>query len=60
MLEEPTPRDLSERTGKHYCIRCLTEIEAEEFFRNDYLCDACVAGDEFPLASTPEARKDEE
>lgn len=60
MLEEPTPRHLSERTGKHVCIRCLTEVEAEEYFRNDFLCDRCAAGVEYPLASTPDPRKDGE
>ncbi len=42
MLDEPTPRDLQERTGKHRCIRCLAETPAEEFLRNDHLCDACA------------------
>ncbi len=59
MLDEPPPRELPERTGRHFCIRCLAEIPAEEFFRNDYLCDRCAESDEYPLQSTPEEEKDE-
>jgi len=54
MLDEPTPRDLPERTGKHRCIRCLADVELEEFLRNDYLCGACAGRDEYPLQSTPD------
>ena len=43
MHDEPPPRKLKERTGKHYCIRCLAEIPAEEFLRNDHVCDKCAA-----------------
>ena len=42
MLEEETPRQLVERTGRHYCVRCLREVTLEEFLRNDHLCDACA------------------
>ena len=42
MHDEPPPRKLKERTGKHYCIRCLAEIPAEEFLRNDHVCDRCA------------------
>lgn len=57
----PPPRQLGERTGKHYCVRCLAAIPAEEYLRNDHICDACAAEDEYPLKSTPEPRpaKDE-
>jgi hypothetical protein len=41
--DEPTPRNLPERTGKHYCVRCLAEVPADEYFRNDFLCDKCAA-----------------
>lgn len=58
MHEDPTPRNLRERTGRHLCVRCLAEIPAEEYLRNDHICDACAAGDEeFPLATTPDAQK---
>jgi hypothetical protein len=40
--DEPTPRNLPEHTGKHYCVRCLQEVPADEYFGNDFLCDKCV------------------
>ena len=43
MHDEPTPRNLPERTGKHYCVHCLAEVAVEEYLRNDHLCDACAA-----------------
>jgi hypothetical protein len=52
MLDEPTPRALPERTGRHVCIRCLSEVETEEYFANDHVCDQCAESDEYPLAST--------
>lgn len=55
-MHEPPRRGLPERTGKHICIRCLTAIPAEEYFRNDHICDACAATNEYPLASTPEPK----
>lgn len=58
MHDEPTPRQLSERTGRHYCIRCLAEVVAEEYLRNDHFCDPCSQQDEYPLQSTPEAKKE--
>lgn len=59
-LSEKTPRKLPERTGKHYCAGCLKEISAEEYFGGDYYCAECAAKDSaFPLASTPEAKRDE-
>ena len=54
MLDEPPPRALPERTGRHLCIRCLAEVAADVYLRNDHLCDACAESDEYPLASTPE------
>ena len=42
MLDEQTPRDLAERTGKHRCIRCLADVPGGEYFANDHLCDACA------------------
>ena len=42
MHDEPPPRKLKERTGKHFCVHCLVETEAEEFFRNDHICDKCA------------------
>ena len=38
-----------ERTGKHKCVHCLKVIGAEEFQRNEFLCDACAEKDEYPL-----------
>lgn len=57
MHDEPQRRQMSERTGKHYCVRCMAIISAEEFQRNDHICDACAADDEYPLASTPEPKE---
>ena len=58
MHHEPTPRQLGERTGKHLCIRCLAEVDAEEYLRNDHICDACAQEDEYPLKSTPDPKKE--
>ena len=55
MHDEPTPRQLDERTGRHYCVRCLAQVPAEEFLRNDHICDSCAESDEYPLKSTPDA-----
>lgn len=55
MHDEPIARQLSERTGKHVCVKCLAAIPAEEFLRNDHICDACADDDEYPLKSTPDA-----
>ena len=61
MHDEPTPRNLRERTGKHRCVKCLADVPMEEYLRNDHICDACAAeGDEYPLATTPDAKKSEE
>ena len=54
MHEDPPPRALPERTGRHYCVKCLAAIAGEEYFRNDHICDVCASKDEYPLASTPE------
>lgn len=42
MHDEPLPRKLNERSGKHLCTRCLAEIPAEEYFGNDHVCDKCA------------------
>jgi hypothetical protein len=58
--DEETPRQLQDRTGRHRCISCLADITAEEYFRNDFLCDQCASLDAYPFASTPdETKKDE-
>ena len=57
MHDDPPPRALPERTGRHFCGRCLAAIPAEDFLRNDHICDACAAQQEYPLASTPEPKK---
>lgn len=59
MHEKPAPRKPGERTGKHYCVKCLAEVPAEEYLRNDHICDECAASDEYPLKSTPDAKKTE-
>ncbi|HEX7420609.1 MAG TPA: hypothetical protein VF505_12030 [Thermoanaerobaculia bacterium] len=46
MHDEPTPRNLPERTGRHFCIQCLREVPADEYLRNDMLCDECVEKEE--------------
>lgn len=56
MNDEPPPRAKPERTGKHYCVKCLAAVPSEEYFRNDHICDKCAASDEYPLASTPDAK----
>jgi hypothetical protein len=57
MHDDPLPRELAERTGKHICVKCLAQIPAEEYFRNDHICDECASKSEYPLASTPEEKK---
>ena len=42
MHDEPLPRKLNERTGKHICIICLAETPAEEWFANDHICAKCA------------------
>jgi ribosomal protein L40E len=54
MFEQDPPKQLSERTGRHFCIRCLAEVPAEEYLRNDHVCDACAAENPYPLKSTPD------
>ena len=54
MHEDPLPRQPSERTGRHYCLKCLAEVPTEAYFHNEQVCDACAAKDEYPLESTPE------
>jgi hypothetical protein len=56
MNDEPPTRPRAERTGKHYCVKCLAPVPADEYFRNDHICNACAAQDEYPLASTPEPK----
>jgi len=41
-FDDPTPRHLKERTEKHYCVKCLSEVSADEYLRNDFLCDKCA------------------
>ena len=45
-MEEETPRQLAERTGRHYCVRCLAEVAADEYFANDFCCDRCAEEEE--------------
>jgi hypothetical protein len=41
-VDDPTPRHLRERTGKHKCIRCLADIPDDVYFANDQVCDECA------------------
>ena len=59
MDDEPPPRHLKERTGKHYCVKCMAEVAAEEYLRNDHVCESCAAEESYPLQTTPEPQKDE-
>jgi len=43
MDPEALPRQLKEKSEKHYCVRCLREVERDEYFDNDFLCDSCAA-----------------
>ena len=52
-MDDRTPRNLNERTGRHLCTRCLAEVPADVYLRNDMICDACAEKDEYPLKSTP-------
>jgi len=56
MFDDDPPRQPGERTGQHYCIRCLAEVPADAYFRNDHVCDDCAGTDEYPLQSTPEQK----
>lgn len=58
MHGDETPRRLPERTGRHYCVACLAEVGAEEYFRNDHICDVCSSVSREPAAEddvVPEA-----
>lgn len=44
----------------HKCTKCLMPTPADEYFRNDHICDLCVLDiDEFRLASTEAVRTKE-
>jgi len=49
-------RILNERTGKHLCIECLKDVPAEDYFRNDHVCNDCGRKKE---EQSQEPRKDE-
>jgi len=59
MHDDPPTRILPERTGRHYCVVCLGAIGAEEYFRNDHICDVCAAKDAYPARSRPDPAADE-
>ena len=48
MEPEALPRQLKEKSEKHYCVRCLREVERDEYFDNDFLCDSCADAKEKP------------
>jgi hypothetical protein len=33
-------------------------VPADDYFRNDHVCNACAAVDEYPLQSTPGEKDD--
>ena len=41
MNDDRPRRKLNERTGTNYCIECLKEVPAEDYFRNDHVCNDC-------------------
>ena len=56
-MDDALPRQLKERTEKHRCIKCLSEVPRDEYLRNDFLCDKCAEEELYPLQSTPDAKK---
>jgi hypothetical protein len=56
-MDDAPPRQLKERTEKHRCIKCLSEVPRDEYLRNDFLCDKCAEEELYPLQSTPDAKK---
>ena len=48
MEPDSVPKQLREKTEKHYCVRCLREVERDEYFANDFLCDQCANVEEKP------------
>ena len=58
-MDDAPPRQLKERTEKHRCIQCLSEVTRDEYLRNDFVCDNCANREEYPLQSTPETMNDE-
>ncbi len=57
MADDFPRRTMNERTGKHVCVRCLREVEADEYFRSDHLCGRCAGEGDYPLASTPAPKR---
>ena len=45
MEPDAVPKQLKEKSEKHYCVRCLREVEKDEYFANDFLCDDCAAAE---------------
>jgi len=42
MQPDAPPRQLKEKTEKHYCVKCLSEVPRDEYLENDFLCDECA------------------
>ena len=53
MRDDGPSKQLKERTGKHYCVRCLAEVPADVYLANDHICAECAEGDEYPPAGPP-------
>jgi hypothetical protein len=52
-MDDDPRRNLTERTGRHHCIRCLADTPADAYERNDHLCDACAADGDYPPPPGP-------
>ena len=46
MEPESVPKQLKEKSEKHYCVRCLKETARDEYLENDFLCDSCFEADQ--------------
>jgi len=42
---DSVPRQLREKSEKHYCVKCLREVERDEYLENDFLCDKCATAE---------------
>ena len=54
MEPDAVPKQLKEKSEKHYCVSCLREVAKDEYLANDFLCDSCAAAE-----AKPEGMRDE-
>jgi hypothetical protein len=45
-MDEAPPRRLKEQTERHRCVKCLREVDKDEYLENDFLCDNCAEQEE--------------